>query len=732
MEMTEMTASRLLFGWANDAARTMGSGGSSSSTSTRWGTVVAVNGDGTIDVQIDGVSDVVTVHADGIYRVGDRVTLILQNGTYMVYGLAGVVETITEQEQEFIDFSNTITESLEELGTDLTDSKAETWFYAYDPTTSNEPASTWTDTEKQQHTGDLFYNTQSGKTWYWNGSSWVHLEDEDIGQALSDAAAAQDTADGKRTVFYSATLPTPPYQLGDLWTYGADKTSATGGDLLVCISPKKTGQTAQESDWVAATYYSDTISDIEAELITFADSLDELSTQVDGKVETWFYTYEPTASNVPASNWTTSALKTEHTGDLFFNTSTGYCYRWTGSAWSQITDSRITNALSAANDAQTTADGKRTVFYASTLPTPPYQIGDLWTYGSDTTCATEGEILVCIASRQSGQTAQQADWVAAASYSDKISNIEEELITFSDSLTEFSNSLGDLSNQVDGKVETWFYSYAPTTSNVPASNWTTSALKTEHTGDLFFNTSTGYCYRWTGSAWSQITDSRITSAMNTASDAQDTADSKRRVFTSTPYGPYDPGDLWVQGSTGDIKVCKTAEGNTGNYYATDWTLASKYTDDSEVTSLANTFELQDETVYLYYKQAGTTNSWTKSRSVTWHVFKPTTKNKAPILFWTSIDLHGCQCSRAMDNGEYWSYYEYKIDWPSAIGALDGDYLPEVLAGMSCYADIAYAHSYSRNVDYLGPLIVVNFRGGTVGYGGTARMEIFCSTRTTRG
>ena len=68
--------------------------------------------------------------------------------------------------------------------------------------------------------------------------------------------------------------------------------------------------------------------------------------------------------------------------------------------------------------------------------------------------------------------------------------------------------------------------------------------------------------------------------MTAASDAQDTADKKRRVFTAQPVLPYDIGDLWAEGSGGDMKVCKTAKVKGKTYADSDWALASKYTDDS--------------------------------------------------------------------------------------------------------------------------------------------------------
>lgn len=66
--------------------------------------------------------------------------------------------------------------------------------------------------------------------------------------------------------------------------------------------------------------------------------------------------------------------------------------------------------------------------------------------------------------------------------------------------------------------------------------------------------------------------------------AQLTADSKAKVFTSTPTTPYSVGDLWVQGTSGDVMRCKTAR-SSGSYTASDWEKASKYTDDTKANAV---------------------------------------------------------------------------------------------------------------------------------------------------
>lgn len=150
----------------------------------------------------------------------------------------------------------------------------------------------------------------------------------------------------------------------------------------------------------------------------------------------------------------------------------------------------------------------------------------------------------------------------------------------------YRKDLEKLQNQIDGKVEEYYYAYEPTLDNLPASEWKTEEDKKAHEGDKFFDKSTGHAYRFfrndkTGEyEWTLIQDADVIEALNKAAHAQETADGKRRVFITTPQPPYDPGDLWVQGSTGDIMVCKTGK-EEGAYKSDDWVKSSKYTDDTK-------------------------------------------------------------------------------------------------------------------------------------------------------
>ena len=75
-------------------------------------------------------------------------------------------------------------------------------------------------------------------------------------------------------------------------------------------------------------------------------------------------------------------------------------------------------------------------------------------------------------------------------------------------------------------------------------------------------------------------------AIDAAAKAQDTADGKRRVFTSQPTiaSIYDIGDVWVNATYGtyknDFLVCITAKAAGAAFDIAHWQVASKYTDDT--------------------------------------------------------------------------------------------------------------------------------------------------------
>ena len=302
---------------------------------------------------------------------------------------------------------------------------------------------------------------------------------------------------------------------------------------------------------------------------TLPGILNEIQAQLDGQIEQFFETYDPTLTNAPAKDWNTTALKDEHLGDLFYNTSTGKVFRFVknGStySWQELQDSEVAQALALANDALKLAGTKRRIFVAQ--PTTPYDVGDLWVQGST------GDIMRCKTARTSGSY-NSADWVKASKYTD-----DTGLTNFINK--NFTPTVNDLTTQIDGKIESWFQ------SSDPAANWTTTALKKAHVGDMWYSSTTKLLKRYTvyGStySWTTIEDQKAIDAYTAASKAQDTADGKRQVFVAQPKPPYDIGDLWLTGGKTDgiLKRCITKR-TSGSYVANDWVEAVYY-DNTQTT-----------------------------------------------------------------------------------------------------------------------------------------------------
>lgn len=130
------------------------------------------------------------------------------------------------------------------------------------PTLSNEPAKDWnTNALKDNHLGDMYYDNDSGIGYRFSKDEstykWIEVRDTGIASALEAASKAQDTADGKRTVFVAE--PKPPYQVGDLWV--------DGKELRRCVTAKTSG-TYVATDWAIAVYYDNTKTTIDGGIVT--------------------------------------------------------------------------------------------------------------------------------------------------------------------------------------------------------------------------------------------------------------------------------------------------------------------------------------------------------------------------------------------------------------------------------------------------------------------------------
>lgn len=160
----------------------------------------------------------------------------------------------------------------------------------------------------------------------------------------------------------------------------------------------------------------------------------------------------------------------------------------------------------------------------------------------------------------------------------------DNTITYTDpvlavDINQINQNLVNLQSQVDGQIQTWYYEGTPTLNNAPANTWTTTVDKDKHIGDLYYDKSTGYAYRFmydnttSTYVWTKITDSDVTEALQLA-------ESKSTVWVVQPTVPYYAGDLWVvinQDGSKTIYSC-TQDRTTGSFTQGDWIVTA--TDDT--------------------------------------------------------------------------------------------------------------------------------------------------------
>jgi phage-related protein len=356
------------------------------------------------------------------------------------------------------------------------------------------------------------------------------------------------------------TTTEPSYTNGsDTSLYFANRTDWSNGEFTWSDVSTSSSYEAAKSAWEQS---ATTATKLTSYVASNDKAVADIQAQVDGSISTWFYSVDPSMTTEPTSDWTTEKLKNTHLGDLYYNTKDNTSWRFqkdgtTGVySWTQLVDSVAQQALAAAAQAQDTADHKRRIFM--TTPIVPYDVGDLWAEGSS------GDIWRCIIAKTDKQVYASSDWEKASKYT---SDARVEAFIAGTYASDISN----LNTQIDQKAETWYQ------STDPAAPWSTTALKASHIGDLWYKTTDQTTWRYDGTKWVQ---------QNVPKAIFDDIDGKSQIFTATPTIPYYIGDLWVQGSTGDILNCATTR-TSGSFLSSDWVISSKYTDDTAVNKLAD-------------------------------------------------------------------------------------------------------------------------------------------------
>ena len=186
-------------------------------------------------------------------------------------------EQLTKVENEITDFAKVTTKEIEDLKNQV-DGNITTWFSSGFPTLENYPANEWlTDTEKNNHLGDLYYDQDTGYSYRFIQKdgvySWLKIVDSDVSEALAIANSAKDTADRKRQVFI--VEPMPPYDVGDLWIRDEE--------IYRCQTSKPSGESFEENDWIKATKYTDdtVANEVDGKLTILSGTVTEIKNGVD-------------------------------------------------------------------------------------------------------------------------------------------------------------------------------------------------------------------------------------------------------------------------------------------------------------------------------------------------------------------------------------------------------------------------------------------------------------------
>lgn len=500
--------------------------------------------------------------------------------------------------------SSIVNTMLPELQSQI-DGVINTWFYDGEPSLLNVPANSWLDdTTKLAHVGDLYYDKTTGYGYRFAYEdivddpdmgiifSWVIISDVDVVKALADAAKAQDTVDGKRTIYGGATIPLPSrvngsatiyVAEGDIWIPSANVASYVAGEVYRCTNPSST-----PTVWVLATRYTQYVTDWITN--TYAPAVSSIQMQIDKKAEIF---YQSTSPRISYTNIPDNVTYNSYVGDLWKDTSSGgghleyiytktvnggnFNYGWVETAIPDIIFDTI--------------DGKASMYTTASLPTS-YMVNDLMVvvgskFNNGTTTYDVGVLL----------TATTTSISYSASHWTKKINDTEDLDAF---VAVVNPKVDALKAQLDGSIS---YYFQLSTAALPSVAWTTDALKNTHHGDLLYFTDTKVAKRYSAqsNAWYDAAD--MTEVLAKIAASQATADGKATVYykTTTEINAItaawttqqkldNVGDVWIDSSTGVSKVWNT----------TAWVNIATVDANTALSKLADLEEARDGVVDTFY------------------------------------------------------------------------------------------------------------------------------------
>ena len=407
--------------------------------------------------------------------------------------------------------------------------KSGNWYGNYEPTSGNNPASAWTTNElRQEHERDLFFNTTTGHAYQYqkndsNEYGWVRVKDKDIEAAQSTAESALSKikvqeglitaevsrAKGEEEKLRSAITLT---ETNILSTVSKTYTTQEMANKLYANAVQE-GQDAADQAEKNAKDDTDTKLKNYSTTVEMNSAINQAADSISLEVSKKY------ATTGQLEEKYTDAVKAGQTAaDLAESNATKAGQTAAANAEANATKAGQDAADQAEKNAKADTDTKL-LNYSTTLEmnsaikqaadsislevsktyTTTVQVEEKYkdAVKAGQTAAADAETNAT----KAGQTAaDQAEKNAKADTDTKLksySTTEQMNTAIKLAVDNITLEVKTVRQAVSEKNGNFYGSKIPTTSNEPASAWTTDDLKSLHVGDIYYDITTGYAYRYT-------------------------------------------------------------------------------------------------------------------------------------------------------------------------------------------------------------------------------------------
>lgn len=407
--------------------------------------------------------------------------------------------------------------------------KSGNWYGNYEPTSGNNPASAWTTDElRQEHERDLFFNTTTGYAYQYqkndsNEYGWVRVKDKDIEAAQSTAESALSKievqeglitaevsrAKGEEEKLRSAITLT---ETNILSTVSKTYTTQEMANKLYANAVQE-GQDAADQAEKNAKDDTDTKLKNYSTTVEMNSAINQAADSISLEVSKKY------ATTGQLEEKYTDAVKAGQTAaDLAESNATKTGQAAAANAEANATKAGQDAADQAEKNAKADTDTKL-LNYSTTLEmnsaikqaadsislevsktyTTTVQVEEKYkdAVKAGQTAAADAETNAT----KAGQTAaDQAEKNAKADTDTKLksySTTEQMNTAIKLAVDNITLEVKTVRQAVSEKNGNFYGSKIPTTSNEPASAWTTDDLKSLHVGDIYYDITTGYAYRYT-------------------------------------------------------------------------------------------------------------------------------------------------------------------------------------------------------------------------------------------